>query len=182
MRAVARPSPDLAAAARLAALLPFYNALMRTTCVGTQLAGGHAPNALPQLATANVNCRILPGVSPASVRERVAAVIGDPKVSVSFVGTATPSTPSPLRPDVMSAVESLTKAMFPGVVVVPVMGTGATDGLYLRNAGIPTYGVDGTFSDMEDVRAHGKDERVGVKQFFEGLEFQYRLVRALSQR
>ena len=181
MRAVARPSPDQAAAARLSALLPYYNAMMRTTCVGTQLAGGHARNALPQLATANVNCRILPGVSPASVRERVVRVIDDPKVSVSFVGNATPSTPSPLRPDLMSAVESLTKAMFPGVVVVPVMSTGATDGLYLRNAGIPTYGVDGTFSDMEDVRAHGKDERVGVKQFFDGLEFQYRLIRDLSQ-
>ena len=181
MRAVARPSPDTAAAARLSARLPYYNSIMRTTCVATLLAGGHATNALPQLATANVNCRILPGVSPTSVRETLVRVIADPKVAVSLVRQATPSQPSPLRPDVMSAVESLTKTMFPGVIVVPVMATGATDGLYLRNANIPTYGIDGTFSDMEDVRAHGKDERVGVKQFFEGLEFQYRLIRALSQ-
>jgi acetylornithine deacetylase/succinyl-diaminopimelate desuccinylase-like protein len=180
MRAVAKPSPDRAAAARLSAVLPLYNALLHTTCVATLLSGGHAPNALPQLATANVNCRLLPGTTPASVRDRLLQVIGDPKVEVSFVREATPSEPSPLRPDVMTAVESLAKTMFPGVVVVPVMATGATDGLYLRNAGIPTYGIDGTFGDMEDVRAHGKDERVGVKQFFEGLDFQYRLVRALS--
>ena len=182
MRAVARPTPDPAAAARLSALLPYYNSMMRTTCVATLLTGGHAPNALPQLATANVNCRILPGQTPASVRERLTQVIADPKVAISFVREATPSKPSPLRPDLMTAVESLTKGMFPGVVVVPVMAAGATDGLYLRNAGIQTYGVDGTFSDMDDVRAHGKDERVGVKQFFEGLEFQYRLIRALSVR
>ena len=80
----------------------------------------------------------------------------------------------------MTIVESLTKEMFPGVIVVPVMSTGATDGLYLRNAGIPTYGIDGTFGDIDDVRAHGKDERVGVKQFFEGLVFQYRLIKGLS--
>ena len=100
---------------------------------------------------------------------------------MAFVGEANPSKPSPLRPDVMGAVESLTKEMFPGVIVVPVMSTGATDGLYLRNGEIPTYGVDGTFGDMDDVRAHGRDERVGVKQFFEGLEFQYRLIKALAQ-
>jgi acetylornithine deacetylase/succinyl-diaminopimelate desuccinylase-like protein len=100
---------------------------------------------------------------------------------VSFVKEAHPSQPAPLREDLMSAVETLTKDMFPGVVVVPVMSTGATDGLYLRNAGIPTYGVDGTFGDMDDVRAHGRDERVGVKQYFEGLEFQYRLIKTLAR-
>ncbi len=181
MRAVAKPTPA-GAAARLSARLPYYyNSIMRTTCVATLVAGGHATNALPQLATANVNCRILPGTSAKAVRDKLVQVIADPKVTVSLVREATPSDPSPLRPDVMSAVESLTRAMFPGVAVVPVMATGATDGLYLRNANIPTYGIDGTFSDMEDVRAHGKDERVGVKQFFEGLEFQYRLIHALSQ-
>jgi acetylornithine deacetylase/succinyl-diaminopimelate desuccinylase-like protein len=101
---------------------------------------------------------------------------------VSFVGEAHPSQPAPLRADVMGAVEGLTKDMFPGVVVVPVMSTGATDGLYLRNAGIPTFGVDGTFGDVDDVRAHGRDERVGVKQYFEGLEFQYRLIKVLAAR
>jgi acetylornithine deacetylase/succinyl-diaminopimelate desuccinylase-like protein len=182
MRAVARPTPDLAAAARLSASLPYYNAQMRTTCVATRLLGGHANNALPQMASANVNCRILPGVPPASVKAKLVEVLADPKITVTFVGDATPSKPSPLRADVMNAVESLTRQMFPGVVVVPVMSTGATDGLYLRNGEIPTYGVDGTFGDIDDVRAHGRDERVGVKQYFEGLEFQYRLIKALAQR
>jgi len=180
MRAVARPTPDLAAAARLSASLPYYNAQMRTTCVATRLLGGQANNALPQMAGANVNCRILPGVSPASVKARLVEVLADPKITVTFVGDATPSKPSALRPDVMSAVESLTRQMFPGVIVVPVMSTGATDGLYLRNGEIPTYGVDGTFGDIDDVRAHGRDERVGVKQYFEGLEFQYRLIKELG--
>jgi acetylornithine deacetylase/succinyl-diaminopimelate desuccinylase-like protein len=182
MRAVARPAPDLAAAARLSASLPYYNAQMRTTCVATRLFGGHAQNALPQLATANVNCRILPGVSPASVRDTLVEVLADPKITVAFVGDATPSKPSPLRPDVMGAIESINKDLFPGVIVVPVMSTGATDGLYLRNGEIATYGVDGTFGDIDDVRAHGRDERVGVKQFYEGLEFQYRLIKALAQK
>jgi acetylornithine deacetylase/succinyl-diaminopimelate desuccinylase-like protein len=182
MRAVARPTPDAAAAARLSAAVPFYNSLMRTTCVATRLQGGHANNALPQMAGANVNCRILPGVSPASVKDKLVEVLADPQIKVTFVGEANPSKPSPLRPDVMNAVESLTKQMFPGVVVVPVMSTGATDGLYLRNAEIPTYGIDGTFGDLDDVRAHGKDERVGVKQFYEGLEFQYRLIKMLAGR
>jgi acetylornithine deacetylase/succinyl-diaminopimelate desuccinylase-like protein len=182
MRAVARPSPDLAAAARLSAMLPYYNSQMRTTCVATQLFGGHAPNALPQLATANVNCRILPGVPPESIRAKLIEVLANPAIKLSFVDQARPSRPSPLRPDVMTTVESLTKQLFPGVVVVPVMSTGATDGLYLRNGEVPTYGISGTFGDLDDVRAHGRDERVGVKQYFEGLEFQYRLIRALAGR
>src|SRR3954465_15249499 len=180
MRAVARPTPDLAAAARLSASLPYYNAQMRTTCVATKLLGGHAPNALPQMASANVNCRILPGVSPAAVKTKLAEILADPKVTVAFVDEAHPSKPSPLRPDVMTLVESLTKELYPGAIVVPVMSTGATDGLYMRNGEIPTYGVDGTFGDVDDVRAHGRDERVGVKQYFEGLEFQYRLIKALA--
>jgi acetylornithine deacetylase/succinyl-diaminopimelate desuccinylase-like protein len=180
MRAVARAVPDLAAAARLSAMLPYWNSMMRTTCVATRLIGGHANNALPQMASANVNCRILPGVSPASVKDALKQVLADRTIAVAFVGDANSSKPSPLRPDLMDAVESLTRQMFPGVVVVPVMSTGATDGLFLRNGGIPTYGVDGTFGDIDDVRAHGKDERVGVKQFFEGLEFQYRLIKTLA--
>ena len=181
MRAASRPTPDLSAAARLAALLPFWNAMMRTTCVATRLEGGHANNALPQLATATVNCRLLPGTSPESVKAKLTEVLADPAIAVSFIGAATPSAPTTLRPDVMSAVETLTREMFPGVVVVPVMSTGATDGLFLRNAGIPVFGVDGTFGDVDDVRAHGRDERVGVKQYFEGLEFQYRLIKLLAR-
>jgi acetylornithine deacetylase/succinyl-diaminopimelate desuccinylase-like protein len=182
MRAVAKPTPDLAAAARLSASLPYYNSMMRTTCVATKLLGGHATNALPQMASANVNCRILPGVSPASVKAKLVEILADQKIAVAFVDEAHPSKPSPLRPDVMTIVESLTKQMYPGAIVVPVMSTGATDGLFLRNGEIPTYGVDGTFGDMDDVRMHGKDERVGVKQYFEGLEFQYRLIKALAQK
>jgi acetylornithine deacetylase/succinyl-diaminopimelate desuccinylase-like protein len=181
MRAVARDTPDPAAAARLSAKLPYWNSMMRTTCVATRLAGGHANNALPQLAMANVNCRILPGVSVDSVRKTIVDTLADPKIGVSLVGDAHPSQPAALRTDVMSAVEALTREMFPGVIVVPVMSTGATDGLYLRNAGIPTFGIDGTFGDMDDVRMHGRDERVGVKQYFEGLEFQYRLITALAR-
>ena len=180
MKAVSAASPDLDAAARLSAQVPYWNSMMRTTCVATRLQGGHANNALPQLATANVNCRILPGVEPETVKAKLTEVIADTKVSVSFVNKANPSRPAPLRPDVMAAVESLTKEMFPTVIVVPVMSTGATDSLYFRNAGIPTFGIDGTFGDIDDVRAHGRDERVGVKQFFEGLEFQYRLIKMLG--
>src|SRR5947208_16451670 len=112
---------------------------MRTTCVATRLLGGHANNALPQMAGANVNCRILPGVSPASVKARLVEVLADPKITVTFVGDATPSKPSPLRPDVMSAVESLTRQTFPGVIVVPVLSNGAPHGLYLRDGHIPAY-------------------------------------------
>ena len=181
MRAVAGATPDAAAAARLSARLPYWNSMMRTTCVATRLAGGHANNALPQLASANVNCRILPGVSVEAVKQTIVDTLADPKISVSLVRDAHPSQPAILREDVMGAVESLTKDVFPGVVVVPVMSTGATDGLYFRNAGVPTFGVDGTFGDIDDVRAHGRDERVGVKQYFEGLEFQYRLIKELAK-
>jgi len=180
MRAVAAPAPSRQAVATLAHHSPYYNALMRTTCVATMLEGGHATNALPQLARANVNCRILPGEAPATIKKQLEELIADPGVKVSFVDEANPSQPSPLTPVVMGPLESITKAMFPGVVVVPVMSTGATDGLFLRNAGIPTYGVEGIFYETDDNRAHGRDERVGVKQFYEGLEFQYRLIKQIA--
>jgi acetylornithine deacetylase/succinyl-diaminopimelate desuccinylase-like protein len=180
MRAVAQPTPDRQAVRLLSGTSAYFNALMRTTCVATRLEGGHANNALPQLAAANVNCRILPGESPASVKARLEEVIADPKVSVAFVDEAKPSQPSPLTPTIMEPLETISAAMFPGVTVVPVMGTGATDGLYLRNAGIPTYGVEGIFYEADDNRSHGRDERVGVKQFYEGLEFQYRLIKSLA--
>jgi len=182
MRAVAQPTPDRQAVRQLSVASSYYNALMRTTCVATRLEGGHANNALPQLAAANVNCRILPGESPASVKAKLEEAIADPKVTVAFVDEATPSQPSPLTPSVMEPIETISSAMFPGVIVVPVMGTGATDGLYLRNAGIPTYGVEGIFYELDDNRSHGRDERVGVKQFYEGLEFQYRLIKALASK
>jgi acetylornithine deacetylase/succinyl-diaminopimelate desuccinylase-like protein len=179
MRAVAKSPPDRGAAARLSKS-PHDNAMLRTTCVATRLEAGHAENALPQTARAIVNCRILPGDSPAEVRSTLMRVLDDPKISVSAVGEPVSSKPSPLNPDIMGAVGRITDEMWPGVPVIPVMSTGATDGLYLRNAGIPVYGVSGFFEDVDDTRAHGRDERLGVKQFYEGREFLYRLVKALS--
>ena len=181
MLAVAKEPMDTAAAARLSAQSPYFNAMIRTTCVATQLDGGHAPNALPQVATANVNCRILPCVPVATVITQLTKVLADAAIELSLVDEATPSKPAVLRDDVMTATETIVRSMFPGVPVVPVMSTGATDGLHLRNADIPTFGVDGLFDDIDDVRAHGRDERVGVKQFNEDLEFHYRLITTLSK-
>jgi len=181
MKAVAGPSPDPAAVERLATS-PYYNAQLRTTCVATMLDAGHAENALPQLAQATVNCRLLPGESPDAIRDTLRRVIADSAIAVTPVGIARPSDPSPLTPEVLGATEQVTEQMWPGVPVVPTMVSGATDGLYLRNAGIPTYGVSGLFEDINDTRAHGKDERLGVTSFHEGQEFLYRLVRALSAR
>jgi len=180
MRDLAKEGGNREAVTTLSTSSAYYNALMRTTCVATRLEGGHANNALPQMAAANVNCRILPGEPPAAVKKQLEDVFADPKISVTFVDEARPSQPSPLNPAIMGPVETTTKSMWSDAIVVPVMGTGATDGLYLRNAGIPTYGITGLFYEMDDNRSHGRDERVGVKQFYEGLEFQYRLIKALS--
>jgi acetylornithine deacetylase/succinyl-diaminopimelate desuccinylase-like protein len=179
MRAVSKTPPDRAAVNRLSKS-PRDNALLRTTCVATRLEAGHADNALPQMARAVVNCRILPGESPAEVRSTLIRVLADSKISVTAIEDAVASQPSPLIPEVMGAFEKITTLMWSGVPVIPVMSTGATDGLYLRNAGIPTYGVSGFFENVDDTRAHGRDERLGVKQFYEGREFLYRLVKALS--
>ncbi len=178
-RAITRRSPDRAAVARLSQA-PYENALIRSTCVATQLEGGHAENALPQTAKAVVNCRIMPGESPAEVQSALVRVLNNRKISVTSIAVARPSAPSPLSPEIMGPIEKITSEMWPGVPVIPVMSTGATDGLYLRNAGIPTYGVSGLFGEVDDNRAHGQDERIGVKQFYEGREFLYRLVKALS--
>ncbi len=179
MKAVTKNPPDKGAVARLSAF-PYENALLRTTCVATRLDAGIADNALPQVAAAVVNCRLFPGDSAAAVRSTLIRVLDDAAISVTPMGEAIPSEPSPLRPDVMSAIERMTGEMWAGVPVIPVMSTGATDGLYLRNAGIPTYGISGFFEDLNDMRAHGRDERLGTRQFYEGREFLYRLVKALS--
>jgi acetylornithine deacetylase/succinyl-diaminopimelate desuccinylase-like protein len=181
MKAVAGTPMDGAAAARLAAASPYFNALMRTTCVATRLEAGHADNALPQTARAVVNCRILPDDSPQEVRDTLVKVLADDQIGMTPAGEPAVSPRSPLRPDVVGAVERVTAAMWPGVPAVPIMATGATDGHYLRVAGIPVYGVSGLFDDVEDVRAHGKDERMGVQAFYEGVEFMYRLVKALGK-
>ena len=180
MKAVAAATPDPAAVRRLAAASPLYNSVMRTTCVATQISGGHAENALPQTARAVVNCRILPGIDPAAVERTLTGVISDAGIAMSTVWKGVPSPASPLRPDLMAAIDRHTAELWPGVVVVPMMATGATDGVYLRNAGVPVYGVSGFFMDVDDVRAHGRDERIGVREFFAGREFLYRLVKTLS--
>ncbi|HEX9107394.1 MAG TPA: M20/M25/M40 family metallo-hydrolase, partial [Longimicrobiales bacterium] len=178
MRAAARG--DEAAIARLSAAFPVYNSLFRTTCVATMLAGGHAPNALPQRASANVNCRMFPGSDPKEVQATLVRVVADTAVRISPVAPAKPSPPSPLRPDVFGPIESITQAMWPGTAVVPSMATGASDGLYFRQRNIPIYGVSGLFAEVGDGHAHGRDERMSIPAFYEGQEFLYRLVKAYT--
>ncbi len=173
------PRPD--AVARLSEM-PNYNALLRTTCVATMVNAGHAENALPQTATAIVNCRILPGEDPDKIKELLINVFADKEISVTPVKPAKPSSPSSLNPDVIGPIERITQQLWPGVAVIPSTSTAATDGLYLRNAGIPTNGVSGLFSEAGDVRAHGKDERIGVNAFYEGQEFLYRLVKEMAMK
>jgi len=181
MRAVASATSSPAAAARLSAKSPYYNALLRTTCVATELRAGHAENALPQTAQATVNCRVLPDESLASVQPALERVLADPRIVVAPIAAPTPSPPSPLAPEVFKAIEIAARAVWPpGVAIVPSMETGATDGLLLRNAGMAVYGVTGIAYDPEDVRAHGKDERILVSSFSEGLEFAYRIAKALA--
>jgi len=172
-----RDSPQ--AAERLGRV-PYYNATMRTTCVATQLAAGHAENALPQLARATVNCRIVPGESPDEVRRTIERVVADTAVRVTPEREAVLSPPSPLAPDIMGPIERLVGEMWPGVAIVPEQSTGATDGLYTRNAGIPTYGVGALFDEVGDIRWHGRDERVGVESYHRAATFWYRLVKELA--
>jgi acetylornithine deacetylase/succinyl-diaminopimelate desuccinylase-like protein len=181
MRKVAAGSADASAIARLSKT-PLYNALLRTTCVATQLEGGHAPNALPQSARAVVNCRMLPGTDPREVERTIARVVDDTAVHVAPIDTAVPSPASPLRADVFSAVEKSVKAVWGSVPIVPIMETGATDGLYLRNAGIPVYGFSGLFIPVDDVRAHGKDERILISAFDDALDFMYDLLKVVGRR
>ncbi len=179
MKAILQTPPNPSAVARLSKY-PNFNATLRTTCVATMLSGGHAENALPQTATANINCRILPGEDPDMIKALLIKAINDSEVSVTAVKLANPSPASPINPDVFKKIETVTQQLFPDVPVVPMMSTGATDGRYLRLANIPTYGVSGIFYDASDVRAHGRDERIKVKSFYEGQEFLYRLVKELS--
>lgn len=179
MAAVVRAAPDTAAVRRLSDASPFYNAQLRTTCVATQLIGGHAENALPQMAGAMVNCRMLPGTPADDVQRALQRVVNDTAIAITVVSPAIPSPPSPLTPEVMGAIERVTKRLW-NVPVVPTMETGATDGLYFRNAGIPVYGVSGVFVDINDIRAHGRDERIGVRDYYDGAEYIYQLTKELS--
>lgn len=144
------------------------------------LEAGHAENALPQMARATVNCRLLPGDSPDNVLKRLQQVLADDQISVTPIKPAQASPASPLTPEVLSAIEKAKERLWPGLPVVPEMETGATDGLYFRQAGIPTYGITGTADDLDDVRAHGKDERMAVSDFYDGLEFEYQLIKAMA--
>lgn len=179
MRRVLQNPGDTAAVAMLATE-PGYNSRLRTTCVATMLDGGHAENALPQRARATVNCRVLPNHDPAQVQAMLQALAAPHDVVITPIAAAKPSSPSPLTPELLGQIERVTRQMWPGVPVVPVMSTGATDALYLRNAGIPVYGVSGIFQDVDDVRAHGQDERILANSFFEGQEFLYRLVQGVA--
>jgi acetylornithine deacetylase/succinyl-diaminopimelate desuccinylase-like protein len=169
----------MAALARLSAN-PTYNAQLRTTCVATMLQGGHAFNALPQVARATVNCRMMPGEPADEVKATLERVLADPQIAVRQIGQPSLSAPSPLNEEIMAAIAKVAAEFWPGTPVVPVMSAAASDGSYLRNAGIPTYGHSGLAGDVDDVRIHGKDERVLVKSFFDGVEYQYRLVKALA--
>jgi acetylornithine deacetylase/succinyl-diaminopimelate desuccinylase-like protein len=180
MAAVALAQPDPAALARLSER-PGYNAQLRTTCVATMLSGGHAGNALPQTAEARVNCRVLPGEPADEVRNTLIRALADPQIAVIATGTARLSQPSPLNPEITGAIERLIPEFFPGAQLIAVMSTGATDGLFLRNAGIPVYGHSGLAVDISENRAHGKDERVLVKSFYQGNEYLYRLVKSLAK-
>ncbi|HXK07706.1 MAG TPA: M20/M25/M40 family metallo-hydrolase [Verrucomicrobiae bacterium] len=172
---------DREAMRRVAAQSAPLNAMMRTTCVATQLEGGHASNALPQLAAANINCRLLPDDSADRVVAELTKLIADDQVKITITTNEGSSPASPLRPDIMKAFTRITDTMWPGVITVPTMAVGGSDGRYLRTAGIPTYGVQGFFQDRDDVRAHGRDERMLVRSFYEGQTFLYEFVKALSQ-
>jgi acetylornithine deacetylase/succinyl-diaminopimelate desuccinylase-like protein len=178
MRALVKNPQDAAAAAKMAED-PSYNSQMRTTCVATLLEGGHASNALPQRARATVNCRILPDEDPAEVRQALERVISNPKVTVSAAGNARNTPIIPIKPELMAEIERVTAQLWPGLPVIPTMGTGATDGSRLRSAGIPTYGVAGQF--YGESNAHGMNERIPQQAFYDSNEFMYRLVTGLTR-
>jgi acetylornithine deacetylase/succinyl-diaminopimelate desuccinylase-like protein len=189
MQGVLKTPADQGAVTRLSESA-LYNSTMRTTCVATMVQAGHAHNALPQRAEANVNCRILPGHTPAEVRAELIRVIADPKVEVKLVNDAgalsdreendVSVTPPPLNEEVFAALHKVTGQMWPGLPIVPEMETGASDSKITMSAGIPSYGFSGMGIDNDDVRAHGKDERIGVEAFYTGVDFDYRYLKALT--
>jgi acetylornithine deacetylase/succinyl-diaminopimelate desuccinylase-like protein len=189
MRAILNNPPDPAAAARLSQD-PLYNSTLRTTCVATRLDAGHANNALPQSAQANVNCRILPGHRREEVWQTLIRVVADSKVDVAFGGQSgrvldsAPNgqalPPVKLRPDVMQTLDKIAGELWPGTPVIPTMSTGASDGIYTNAAGMPTYGISGVAIDTNDVRAHGRDERLRVESFYQGVDFYYRYLKVLT--
>jgi acetylornithine deacetylase/succinyl-diaminopimelate desuccinylase-like protein len=190
VRAILRDPPDQAAIAKLSAEDPILNSTMRTTCVATRLAAGHANNALPQTATANVNCRIFPGHSREEIRQALVRIVADPKVAVGYVqndGSVTPTAPNEqqlppvaLREDVMKPLREVSAEFWPGIPVLPNMAIGASDSRYAYAAGMPSFGLGGVALENNDIRAHGKDERLPVESFNTGVQFYYRYVKALT--
>ncbi|MEZ5971503.1 MAG: M20/M25/M40 family metallo-hydrolase [Hyphomonadaceae bacterium] len=181
MTALARNPNDAAAAAALARD-PSYNAIMRTTCVATQLEAGHAANALPQRAVATLSCRVLQGHTPEEVQAALQAAIGDPQVQVDIVRRRDGSTPPRLTRQIMGPIESTAARMWPNVPIIPTMTPGATDGRFLINAGIPTYGMSGMFSAPGESNAHGLNEKIRVQSLYEGRDFLESIVRAYARQ
>jgi acetylornithine deacetylase/succinyl-diaminopimelate desuccinylase-like protein len=182
MRALVRDPQDTQAIALVSSKDPTWNATLRTTCVATMLDAGHATNALPQRARANINCRIFPGVSQESVRQRLETVVADPQVKVTTLETRGPSSPPPpLTPAILGPVEKLAQEFWPGVPVLPILQPGATDGQFLNAAGIPTYGIEPIFVGPDLGNIHGLNEYVGVQSLMQGREFLYRLVKLYSE-
>jgi acetylornithine deacetylase/succinyl-diaminopimelate desuccinylase-like protein len=199
LKAMLRQPPDMAAVARLSKD-PLDNSTMHTTCVATRLSGGHANNALPQMAQANVNCRIEPGHSLEEIRLTLEKVVADPKVAASTIARPTIKVqfrennnqlldhgsdrhsfvPPPPRKDVFGPLEQVVAQMWPGISVLPTMSTGASDGVYTNAAGMPTYCVSGEQYERDDIRAHGKDERVEVESFARGVDFYYVFLKAVT--
>ena len=159
---------------------PFYNAMMRTTCTPTVIQGGHAENALPQRVTLTVNCRLLPDDSPDRIEQAIRSLAGE-DASIERIASIDMRPEATMRDDVLEVIEGVSRSLWPEVPVIPIMGPGGTDGRFLRNLGIPVFGVNGIFIDVEDDRAHASDERIRVRSYFEGQEFMYRLTRALSE-
>ncbi|WP_312162263.1 M20/M25/M40 family metallo-hydrolase [Phenylobacterium sp.] len=182
MAAVARDPSDAAAVANVARDAG-RNSMMRTTCVATMVDAGHAPNALPQRARANVNCRILPGEGVEATRETLIKVLADPAIKVTTVGEPSPVPPPPaLSRQIMGPVESVAARLWPGVPVVPVMATGATDGRFLNAVGVPTYGLTGFFSELGGNGAHGLNEKLRVRSLYEGRDFLYEVVKLYANQ
>jgi acetylornithine deacetylase/succinyl-diaminopimelate desuccinylase-like protein len=178
MRAVLKNPLDEAAIERLWAVNPGWNGSLRTTCVVTEITGGHAPNALPQHASANVNCRILPGVPIPEVQRQLVKVLDDERIGVAPTGDpGIQSPPPPLNSRIMEPVRKIADEIWPGVAIIPTMSTGATDGAYLNAAGVPTYGLSGMFHDVEGSHAHGLNERIRVKSLMDGRRFLYEIVK-----
>jgi acetylornithine deacetylase/succinyl-diaminopimelate desuccinylase-like protein len=189
MRAILASPPDAKAVERLSHDT-HSNSIMRTTCVATMLSGGHAPNALPGRAEANVNCRIFPGHSQEEIRLSLVKLFNDPKLSVRYRSDngdlsdhgsdRKAMAPPPLRDDVMNSLRSVAGKLFPGSTVLPIMEAGASDSIYTMNAGIPSYGINGVAIARDDDRAHGRDERLGIEAYYVGVEFYYQFLKALT--